>query len=264
MNKIKTLIVDDEKLARRAVRALLEKDSEVTVVGEARDGEEAHELLPALQPDLMFLDVQMPVCDGFELLARLPAAQRPQVVFVTAFDQHAIRAFDLHAVDYLVKPFSNERFSRSLERAKSRARGVDIRTAEKTLARLLEHLRTEPKPGPAAGAANTPPPSERIVVKADGEMHFIEQKDIRWVEGQGDFVKLHTLKQGVLTRMTMQRVADQLDPARFLRIHKSSIVNLGFVRRLKPVMARSLGVELDDGTVLPVGRSYRPALERVL
>lgn len=259
MNPIKTLIVDDEKLARRAVRSLLQRDPDIEIVGEADDGIKAREALPGLRPDLLFLDVQMPGSDGFDLLQGLTPAERPHVVFVTAFDQHAIRAFDLHAIDYLVKPFSDARFFQALERAKTRVRGGDLRSAEHALARLLEHLASASRPAPAA-----PPAPERLVVKADGEMHFIEQKDIRWIEGQGDFVKIHTLGRGVLTRMTMQRIVGQLDPARFLRIHKSSIVNLHHVSRLKPVLARSLGVELSDGTVLPVGRSYRLLLEKAL
>jgi len=259
MQPLSVLIVDDEKLSRRALRVLLERQSDVRVMAEAADGEEALELIRKHAPDLVLLDVQMPLLGGLELLARLAPAERPHVVFVTAFDQHAIRAFELHAIDYLVKPFCDARFIQAMERAKARVRGGNWREAEAMLGKLLAQMQTAA--GPAAKSA---PATERLVVKADGEMHFIDQKDIRWIEGQGDFVKIHTARQGVMTRITMQRIVDQLDSARFLRIHKSSIVNLAFVRRLKPVMARSLGVELDDGTVLPVGRSYRLALEKVL
>ena len=259
MKPIKTLIVDDEKLARRAVRSLLLRDPEIEVVGEAADGIEAREVLLRIRPELMFLDVQMPASDGFHLLQNLASVERPHTVFVTAFDQHALRAFDQHAVDYIVKPFSDARFFQAVERAKTRVRGGDLRSTERALGQLLDHLVHKPRQAPAARLS-----AERLVVKADGEMHFIEQKDIRWIEGQGDFVKIHTLGRSVLTRMTMQRIAGQLDPVRFLRIHKSSIVNLHCVRRLKPVLARSLGVELDDRTVLPVGRSYRLLLEKAL
>ena len=259
MQTLSVLIVDDEKLSRRALRVLLERQPDVRIVAEAADGEEALGLIRKHAPDLVLLDVQMPLLGGLELLARLAPAERPHVVFVTAFDQHAIRAFDLHAIDYLVKPFSDARFAQAMERAKVRVRGGNWREAEAMLGRLLAQVQTAI--GPATKSA---PAAERLVVKADGEMHFIDQKDIRWIEGQGDFVKIHTVRQGVMTRITLQRITDQLDATRFLRIHKSSIVNLAFVRRLKPVMARSLGVELDDGTVLPVGRRYRLDLEKVL
>jgi two-component system LytT family response regulator len=264
MNPIKVLIVDDEKLARRAVRVLLEKDADVQVVGEAADGEEAASMMTRLRPDLVFLDVQMPLVDGVLFLKSIPAAERPYVVFVTAFDQHAVQAFEFHAIDYLVKPFSDERFFKALRRAKERLRGGDQQALDRVLMQLQERItalsRTQPGPLPATPAQMT----ERLVVKADGEMHFIDQHEIRWIEGQGDFVRIHTPDKRILSRITMQRMVGMLNPAIFLRVHKSSIVNLKYVRRLKPVLARSLGVELDDGTVLPVGRSYRLDLEKVL
>ncbi len=257
MNKIKVLIIDDESLARRAVRGLLAKDEELTVVGEAGDGEQALDLIAATKPQLIFLDVQMPIMTGPEMLRQLPPGARPVVVFITAFEEHAIKAFELHAIDYLVKPFTDARFRQALERAKSRARSHTLADTERAITELLEQLKSRPAP-----AAATPPTMARLVVKADGELHFIEQRDIRWVEGQGDFVKIHTVKQRLLTRLTMASLLEQLDPALFLRIHKSSIVNLSFIRRVKPCLSRSLGVEIDDGTVIPVGRNYRQQFER--
>ncbi|WP_438480433.1 LytR/AlgR family response regulator transcription factor [Oleiharenicola lentus] len=261
MNRIKTLIIDDEKPARRALRGLLAKDPEIEVVGEAMDGEEALELIRALQPQLLFLDVQMPMMTGLEMIERLPATARPAVVFVTAYDQHALTAFNHHAVDYLVKPFSDSRFDAAVERAKQRLRSGALAATEQTLRTLLAHLQQNG----GVGAPVTPVNEHaRIVVKADGQLHFINQRDIRWVEGQGDFAKIH-LKDNhrLLVRMTMTRFESSLDPAQFVRIHKSTIVNLASVRRVVPMMARSRGMELDDGAQLPIGPSYRSVLDRL-
>jgi len=261
MDKITTLIVDDEKLARRAVRSLLEKDPDIHLVGEAADGAAALDSVRRLQPQLVFLDVQMPLLSGVEVLQHLVPAGRPEVIFVTAFDEHAIKAFELHAIDYLVKPFSDVRFQQALDRAKTRVRSATLAGTERALGQLLEHFKVKTP----AGAPASPPTASatgRLVVKADGELHFVEQRDIRWIEGQGDFVKIHMQKGRLLSRMTMHHVLGQLDPTRFLRIHKSNIVNLSSMRRVKPILSRSLGVELDDGTVVPVGRNYRQDLER--
>ena len=258
MNKIKALIVDDEKLARAAVRSLLEKDSDVVVVGEAVDGIEARQLVALLKPELLFLDVQMPGQDGLALLGGIPPAERPQIIFTTAFDQHALRAFEFHAVDFLVKPFSDARFREALDRAKSRLRGCDIQEATRAVNFLMGHLAKakadlrQALPDPSAG---------RLVVKIDGEVHFIEQGDIRWIEGQKDFVRIHTGAGRLLARATLQSLLAKLDASRFIRIHKSTIVNLTYVRRLRPLFTRSLGVELADGTVRSVGRGYRATLE---
>lgn len=261
MDKITALIVDDEKLARRAVRSLLEKDADIQVIGEAADGAAALENVQRLRPQLVFLDVQMPLMSGVEVLRQLLPEGRPEVIFVTAFDEHAIKAFELHAIDYLVKPFSDGRFQQALNRAKTRVRSATLAGTEQALAQLLKHFKL---PVRADAPANSPvaPATGRLVVKADGELHFVEQRDIRWIEGQGDFVKIHMQKGRLLSRMTMHRVLGQLDPARFLRIHKSNIVNLVSMRRVKSIFSRSLGVELDDGTVVPVGRNYRRELER--
>jgi two-component system LytT family response regulator len=258
MDRIKTLIIDDEKPARRALRGLLEKDRALEVVGEAADGEQALEQIGRLRPQLIFLDVQMPMLTGLELLDRLPPAGRPEIIFVTAHDHHALAAFNVHAVDYLVKPFTDSRFAAAVERAKQRLRDGHLNSTEETLRALLAHLQAAGRPPPPANE------HARLVVKADGQLHFLNQSDIRWVEGQGDFVKLHLKDRGrLLVRMTMNKVDAALDPGQFVRIHKSTIVNLAGVRRVVPMMARSRGMELDDGTKLVIGPSYRAVLERL-
>jgi two-component system LytT family response regulator len=261
MSRIKALIVDDERLARRAVRVFLERDPEIEVVGEASDGEPALALIAALQPELIFLDVQMPKLSGLEMLGRVGGTPRPEVVFVTAYDQHAVAAFDANAVDYVLKPFSNARFAAALERAKGRLRGGASANVEKVVRLLLSQLKAA-----EAGAAPHPVSArasedERLVVKAGGELHFIRQSDLRWVEAQGDFVKLHLKERTLFVRMTMARIERALSPALFVRIHRSTIVNMRCVRRVGPLVERSLGAKLDDGTVLTISDNFRSTVK---
>ncbi|MBI3885863.1 MAG: response regulator transcription factor [Opitutae bacterium] len=262
MERIKTLIVDDEKPARRVLRGLLEKDPEIEVVGEAMHGERALELIAGRRPRLMFLDVQMPILSGIELLARLPAGERPEIIFVTAYDDYALTAFDVQAVDYLVKPFSDARFHSALARAKRRVHGGTLSATERTLRALLEHFQRSG--APAAGAPAPARDYARLVVKADGQLHFLNQTEIRWIEAQGDFVKIHLVGgRGLLVRKTLNSLAGTLDPRQFVRIHKSTIVNLGAVRRVVPMRERSHGMELDDGKALIIGPSYRSVFDRL-
>lgn len=262
MDRIKILIVDDEKPARRALRGLLEQDPAVVIVGEAMQGEQALKLIQELRPQLMFLDVQMPIMTGLEMLERLPPTGRPEIIFVTAYDHYALTAFDLHAVDYLVKPFSDSRFHAALDRAKQRLFGSTLSSTEQALHALLEHFR---KTGAPAGLAAAAPAVEysRLVVKADGQLHFLNQREIRWVEAQGDFVKIHLKERGLLVRKTLNRLVEMLDPAQFVRIHKSTIVNLSAVRRVVPMKERSHGMELEDGRTLIIGPSYRSVFDRL-
>lgn len=255
MDKIRTLIVDDERPARRALRGLLEQSPLIEVAGEAMDGERALELIRAERPALVFLDVQMPIMTGIEVLERLPREGRPEIIFVTAYDQHALRAFELAAVDYIMKPFSDARFQAALDRALQRIRAGAPSGAEQALRGLLAHFQKQAA-APAGDFA-------RLVVKVDGQLHFVPQHHIRWVEGQGDFVKLHLVKGSLLTRLTMAKLVALLDPAQFQRIHKSTIVNLSYVRVVRPMLARSHGMELDDGTALPIGASYGAVLEQL-
>lgn len=262
--KIRTLIVDDERPARRSIRMLLEKETDVDIVGEAGDGERALELITTLHPQLVFLDIQMPMFTGLELLKKLRPAQRPEIIFLTAYDEFAVRAFELQAVDYVMKPFSDERFYGAMERARRRIRSGTLSATEHALRALLEHFQQPRAATPGAGAAaGHIPDYSRLVVKSDGQLHFLNQTDIRWVEGQGDFVKIHHKDRRLLVRMTLTKIEEMLDPEIFIRIHKSTIVNLHRVRRVMPMLARSHGMELEDGTALPIGPSYRSVLDRL-
>jgi two-component system LytT family response regulator len=252
-NPFKALIVDDEPYARSSVRTLLRREPDFQVAAEAANGREALALIGRERPDLVFLDVQMPLMDGLEVLAKILPARRPEIIFTTAFDEYAVRAFEQSAVDYLVKPFTDARFAAAVARARRRLSGGELAKTEQALRDLLACLEKKGAPAPARS-------ERRLVFKVDGELHFLDQADVRWVEGQGDFVKIHTAQRGLLVRATMAGVLAQLDPRRFVRIHRSSIVNTGCVRRVKAVSEYTQAVELDDGRVLQIGKRFRHAV----
>lgn len=272
MKKIRTLIVDDEPLAREGVLAMLQVDAEIEVVGTCADGHSALETIRSLRPDLVFLDVQMPKRDGFGVLTELRAEERPVVIFVTAYDQYAIRAFEVSAVDYLLKPFRDDRFTAALAKAKvqvRRGREADIRGK---VDQLLAHLQTTWASGSSSGNGERQPPSsgalpdagDRIVLKTGNDLHFIRTTDIVWVESQADFVKVHTTGAAQLVRETMQNFEQRVPPAKFLRIHRSSLVNIEHVRKVTPALYGDYTVLMSDGTVLRLSRKNRGKLKRLI
>lgn len=252
--KLRAWIVDDEPLARERVRELLKEDPEVEVAGESPNGRHALEALSQASPDLLFLDVQMPELDGFQVLEQLPEALWPAIVFVTAYDQHAVRAFDVHAVDYLLKPYDRERFRRALDRAKENAEG-----------RRAEVDGTEP-PGDWRSRWREvvremrPEVARRLAVHEDGKLYLVQERDIDWVEAAGNYVKLHLGKQTHLHREPLKDFEGKLDPERFLRIHRSILVNLDRVRSLEPWFHGGWLVVLEDGTEL---QSSRGAVDKL-
>jgi len=251
MDRLRVLIVDDEPPARARVRRYLAADPEFEVVGEAGSGTEAIEAVARLEPDVVFLDVQMPGLDGFGVLAELDARGRlPHVVFVTAYDAYAVRAFEVHAVDYLLKPFSEERFARALERIKERVRGR-VDDVDRRLRELL------------AGVASRPGYLERILVP-DGERSvLLEVTRIDWIEAERNHVRLHVGDASYLVRGTIKALEARLDPAHFLRIHRSWIVNVGRIREIHPWSHGDQLIVLRDGTELIMSRRYRDRLARL-
>ena len=250
--RIRTLIVDDEPLARRKVRRMLARDPEVEILGDCANGREAIASISTHNPDLVFLDVQMPEIDGFDVLESIPPAEMPFVIFVTAYDQYALRAFEVSAVDYLVKPFDRRRFEKALQRAKSRLateRGRDLN--QQTLA-LLEELK--------ARSSHI----ERLVIKAGGRAFFLKTDEIDWIEAEGKYVRLHVGKESYLLREAIGNIEGQLDPKRFPRIHRSTIVNIERVRELQPWFHNEYRVILKDGTELMLSRSCRKRLGELL
>jgi two-component system, LytTR family, response regulator len=251
---VRALIVDDEPLAREGVRLLLERDPQVVVVGECADGASAVETITRLRPDLVFLDVQMPEMSGFEVLSALELERLPAVVFVTAYDHYALEAFEVHALDYLLKPFEDERFFAALRRAKEHLRQSRMNELSQRLIALLESQ------GPAVTGARR---VRRIAVKSAGRTVFLEVDDIDWIEAADYYVQLHVGPQSYLHRQSMTSLEQELDPDQFLRIHRSAIVNRERIRELRQ-HGRDVLVVLQGGTELKVARGHREKLQSLL
>jgi two-component system LytT family response regulator len=249
--KIRTLIVDDEPLARERLRTLLAVEEDIEVIGESGDGRTAVGMIRKLAPDLVFLDVQMPELDGFGVLEALKPGEIQAIVFVTAYDEYALRAFDVRALDYLLKPFDRARFHRALSRARADLRG-DREEIDRRLRDLLEEFR-----GDRQGL-------ERIVIKSSGRVIFLRSEEIDWIEAAGNYVKLHAGDKAHLLRETMKGIEEKLDARTFVRVHRSRIVNLDRVRELQPWFHGEYVITLEDGTELTSGRSYSDTLQNLL
>ena len=254
---MRILIVDDEALAREAVRLALGGLADVEVVGEARDGLEAVAAIEALAPDLVFLDVQMPGVSGVEALLAMAPERRPGVVFVTAHEQFAIRAFELDAVDYVLKPFDDERIRAALDRARRRmdapapAERPDAAQLELVLRRLA---------GRDAGDRW----QQRFLAGSGGKLRLIRASEVAWIEAEDNYVRLHTAGGGALVRDTMKRLEERLDPERFVRVHRSAIVAIAQVRELRPLPSGDYDVVLANGATVTLSRGYRDeALRRL-
>jgi two-component system LytT family response regulator len=261
---VRTLIVDDERMARKRLRTLLAADADVDIVGESSNGRDAVAAIEDRAPDLVFLDVQMPELDGFAVVKAVGVQRMPVTVFVTAFDQYALKAFEAHALDYLTKPFDRERFQASLARAKEQVRLRDASkrpTADSSRpaptddgelrARLVSLL---------AGLERRQQYAERLMVKAAGRVVFLRVDEIDWIEAAGSYVRLRAGREAHLLHEGITSLATRLDPARFARIHRSTIVNLDRVRELQPWFHGDAVAILRDGTRLQVSRMYRDAL----
>jgi two-component system LytT family response regulator len=250
--KTRALIVDDEPLALQRLRTLLAVHPDVEVVGECGDGPAAVAAIRTRPPDLVFLDVQMPVLDGFGVVQAVGVEQMPVTIFVTAFDQYALRAFEVHALDYLLKPFDAERLGDALERAKvAMQQRLDAGVRDRLMSLIADAK-------PAA-----PAPLERIPVKAGGSVYFLRTDEVDWVEAAGNYTRLHAGKKTHLLRETMTALEAKLDTKRFVRIHRSTIVNIERVRELQPFFHGDYIVLLHDGTQLNMSRTYRQKLHDV-
>jgi two-component system, LytTR family, response regulator len=248
---IRVLLVDDESLAREMLREMLQDDPLVTIVGESGNGHEALEAIRTHSPDLIFLDVQMPELGGFEVLEAL-GKEIPRVIFVTAYDQYAVRAFEVHALDYLLKPFDQERFDIAWQRARAQIlRDRDGGRDQRILA-LLEEMKASNKY------------LERLVIKASGRIYFIETAEIDWIEAEGNYVSVHCAKKAHLLRETISSLEAQLDPKKFLRIHRSSIVRIDRIQELQPWFHGEYRIILQNGTQLTLSRNYRDKLQEAL
>jgi two-component system, LytTR family, response regulator len=253
LEPIHVLVADDELPARQRLMDLLRRDDQVASVSEAADGETAVEMIQREDPDLLFLDVQMPELDGLAVIDAIGAAQMPLTVFVTAYDQHAIRAFEANALDYLLKPFSDERFEATMSRAKAR---LDERSMREFGQRVVKMVST----APAAQERRL----DRLVVKAGGTTRFIRVIDIDWIEAAGVYVTLHVGGKELLYRAALNDLAEKLDPRRFVRVHRSALINIESVLQLEPISHGEFEAVLKNGSRTRVSRTYRVQLEKRL
>jgi two-component system LytT family response regulator len=247
--KIRVLIAEDEPLARERIRSLLEEEPDVQIVAECADGRSAVESIRASDPDLVFLDVNMPELNGFEVLRDVGPDNMPPVVFVTAYDHFAVQAFDAHALDYVLKPFDEDRFRTAVERA----REALVRKAPGTLDRRLNDL--------LQGLAARPHYLERLAVKSGGKIIFLKTDEVTWIGAEGNYARLHAGKRSYLMRETMSNLESRLDPGRFIRIHRSTIVSTDAIAELEPLFQGDYVVVLRDGTRLTSSRGYRANLQ---
>jgi len=245
VNTIRTLIVDDEPLARDRIKRFLAGEPDLELVGEAADGREAVAAVLALKPDLIFLDIQIPELDGFGVLQAVGIEHLPAVIFVTAYDRYALQAFDVNALDYLLKPYNRERFRKAVERARAQLSHAPTGALNERLLSLLENFKTEPRP------------LERLMIKAAGRVFFLRTEEIDWIEAEGNYLRLHVGSDAHLLRETMNRLASKLDPDKFLRIHRSTLVNIERIKELQPLFSGDHVVILRDGRQLTLSRSYR-------
>lgn len=272
MSKLRVLIVDDEALARQRVRRLVQSEPDAEVIGECADGREAVEAIRRSRPDLVCLDVQMPELDGFGVLQAVGPEATPRVVFVTAYDEHAVRAFDVHAVDYVLKPVDAERFRRAFARVRE---AHEQASAADRLGRLLETVRSVSTAAGSStsGAAPSGAPlgetgggaasfASRLLVKHDGRMFFVKVSDINWIEADRNYVKLHVAGAAHTIRERISHLEETLDPTQFARIHRSTIVNLNRIREMQQWFSGDYVVILEDGTRLRLSRHYREQVER--
>jgi two-component system LytT family response regulator len=250
--RIRVLIVDDEPLAREGVRLHLAPHEEIEIIGECGSGEEAVRRIEADEPDLVFLDVQMPGLDGFGVLEAIGEAALPAVVFVTAYDQFALRAFEAHALDYLLKPFEAERFDKALERVRAQLRARSTHTMEERLRALVASL---------SGRARF---LERMVARTGGRILILRVTDVDWIEAAANYVRVHIGAKHYLVRETMTHLENRLDPDKFLRIHRSIIVRKDRIKELEPLFQGDYSIILVDGTRLTSSRGYRERIQSFL
>ena len=250
--KVRTLIVDDEELGRKRIRKLLSLESEFEIVGESRDGHDAIRAIEKFAPDLVFLDVQMPELGGFDVLAQIAPEKMPVIIFATAYDEFALKAFEAQALDYLLKPFDDERFAQSLQRARTYLNGNESVEIKERLAKLVNGLPNQGKY------------LSRVAVKCSGRVLFLKAGEIDWIEAAGNYVNLHVGKESYLLRGRMSELEKRFDPEQFFRIHRSTIVNLDRVKELQLLFKGEGIVVLKDGQQLSASRSCSQRLQAFL
>ena len=246
---IRALVVDDEPLARDMIREMLEDDSEVEIVAECANGREAVETIKSIKPDLVFLDIQMPELGGFQVLESLDPGTTPYIIFVTAYDQYAVRAFEVHAFDYLLKPFDHERFDAAWQRVKAQIKVDQNGERDRHILELLQELKSGPRH------------LERLVIKNGGRVFFLNVQDVFCIESEGNYVRVYDNQKSYLLRETISNLEEQLDPRQFRRIHRSAIVKIDRIKEMQPWFHGEYRVIMENGKQLTLSRNYRSNLQ---
>jgi two-component system, LytTR family, response regulator len=250
--KLRALIVDDEPLGRERMRMHLAADDRIDIIGECQDGKEAVAAIEQLAPDVVFLDVQMPELNGFDVVQALGSSATPQIVFVTAYDEYAIKAFDVNAVDYILKPVDPARLQTAVSRVIAERESHDRSAIEGRLRNLIESVNANRKY------------AARVVIRDKGGAFFLPVGEIEWIEAEGNYVRIHSRTKSHLLRQTLRELEAQLDPEHFVRVHRSGIVNIDFVARVEPWVRGEYRIILRDGTALTSSRSYGNAFRALM
>jgi two-component system LytT family response regulator len=253
---IRAIVADDERLARRKLRMLLGSESQIEVVAECLNGKQTVSAMRSFRPDMLFLDIQMPDLDGFEVLSEISPEEMPQVIFTSAYDQYAIRAFEAHALDYLLKPFDQDRLHAAIERATAEIRKSKDQEVTNRVLELLSSVKAQKRPIAEF--------EERLAIRTNGRVVFLTLDEIHWVEAAANYVRLNTGKNSYLFRETISRVSERLNPAHFVRIHRSMIVNVRSIKELIPVNSGEYVVVLHGGKELSCSRGYRANLQHLI
>ncbi len=263
MRKIRVLVVDDERIAREGICMHLASEPDVEIIAECANGIDAVSIIKERLPDLVFLDVQMPGLDGFGVVEAVGSEQMPTVIFVTAYDKYALRAFDIHALDYLLKPFDGERFSKALGRARVQINQASGAGINNRLLSLLADIKSGQESRVESSEAK-PKYVERLVIKSAGRISFLNVDEVDWIEAADNYVELHAGREAHLVRETMNALETKLDPAKFLRIRRSTIINIERIKELKPLFRGEYVIILKNGKELTSSRRYRHHLSRLL
>lgn len=253
---VRTVIADDEPLARRKLRILLDSEAEVQVVAECQNGGQTVSAIRTCRPDLLLLDIQMPDLDGFQVLNEISREEMPVVIFTSAYDQYAIRAFEAHALDYLLKPFDQGRLHQAIERARFELRQSKDREITHRILDLLSRVKSDKQPAPESEG--------RLVIRTKGRIVFLNLEEIDWVEAAANYVRLNAGKESYLFRETISRTSERLNPNHFIRIHRSVIVNVRKIKELIPVNSGEYIVVLKSGKELSCSRGYRANVQYLI
>ena len=268
--KIRALIVEDESLAREVLLVMLGNDPEIEIIAECRNGKEAVAAIRKNSPDVVFLDIHMPEMDGFQVIEQIGAAQMPVTIFVTAYDKHALRAFEMHALDYLLKPFDHDRFDNTLQRVKTIIRQKKLGEISESLLAMLQDVK--PKAEKTSSETKDSMPEkiarketmERVIVRSGGRIYFLKTEEIDWVEGSSNYLSLHIGGETHLIRETMGNFHSRLDSRKFLRIHRSTIVNIDRIKDIRPLFKGEYVITLKSGKRLKASRGYRHEIQSLL